>query len=337
MVRRPRNAEEGGWFHVTNRALARRTMFENDLDMGVFLDGVRAEVERSGLEVHAFTLLATHFHLLVRCGDAALSDAMHAIQLPYVRYFNRGRRRDGPLLRGRFWSRRVDSLAYRRVLVGYIDANPVQARLAPTAADYPYGSCHHYANATAGPDWLAREWIEREVRSRTEQRHYDPSRYQHVFARGFPGGTMDWLDRRRTPGKGGADPTDMLLAGAAPAVLSWVRSKARLADGVDTGWQLVPASALAAIEAPQRRLRGKRTTWHAAGTALLLRDLAGLSFQQVGVTMRRTGEAARRIVAAARSELAECGEFASWVAATGHAAMLAVYGPMLRTAANVGG
>jgi REP element-mobilizing transposase RayT len=252
MVRRPRNAEEGGWFHVTNRALARRTMFENDLDMGVFLDGVRAEVERSGLEVHAFTLLATHFHLLVRCGDAALSDAMHAIQLPYVRYFNRGRRRDGPLLRGRFWSRRVDSLAYRRVLVGYIDANPVQARLAPTAADYPYGSCHHYANATAGPDWLAREWIEREVRSRTEQRHYDPSRYQHVFARGFPGGTMDWLDRRRTPGKGGADPTDMLLAGAAPAVLSWVRSKARLADGVDTGWQLVPASALAAIEAPHR-------------------------------------------------------------------------------------
>ena len=44
-----------------------------------------------------------------------------------VRRFNRGRKRDGPLVRGRFLSRPVHSLEYREVLVRYIDRNPVQA------------------------------------------------------------------------------------------------------------------------------------------------------------------------------------------------------------------
>jgi len=301
-------------------------MFENDHDMAVFLDGVREEVERERVELHAFTLMATHFHFLVRTLGPSLSDAMQAIQLPYVRHFNRSRRRDGSLVRGRFWSRRVDSEAYRRVLVGYIDANPVEARVARSTVEYRYGSARHYALSTNGPEWLCRRWVEAEVCRTLATSSYDPSRYAEVFGRGFPSGVARWMDTRPPPCGGVGDPTDSLLAGAAPAVLDWMQNKARLADGCDVGWQLVPAGAVLAVRAPNERLRGRRLTWKAAGHALLLRMLAGLPFDRIAGELGCGRETARRLAIAGQEELDRCPEFAAWVSEAGYLALTSVYG-----------
>ena len=73
--------------------------------------------------------MTTHFHLLVRSPVAQLSDAMRRVQREYSRAFNRRRRRDGALARGRFTSKRARSLEYRRTLVRHIDANPGTARV----------------------------------------------------------------------------------------------------------------------------------------------------------------------------------------------------------------
>jgi len=129
MTRRPREDEPGSWHHVTNRALARRSFFETRADIRMFLSGIARAVRRGQIEVHAWCVLTTHFHLLVRSPKGELSAAMQRIQNQYVRYFNRRRQRDGSLVRGRFFSRHVDSFTYRRTLVRYIDANPVAAGL----------------------------------------------------------------------------------------------------------------------------------------------------------------------------------------------------------------
>jgi hypothetical protein len=78
-----RRDEPGAWHHVTNRGIA--------------------------LELHAFAIRTTHFHFTVRSPIGALSPAIRRIEHDDVRWFNRRCRRDRPLCRGRFLSRRVDT------------------------------------------------------------------------------------------------------------------------------------------------------------------------------------------------------------------------------------
>ena len=96
MGRNPRCDGSGSWHNVMNRGIARRMVFERRADVRYFLSRVARAVRR--------------------------------IQNEYVRWFNRCRRRDGPLFRGRFRSKPVDSLIYRYVLVRYLDAAQGRAR-----------------------------------------------------------------------------------------------------------------------------------------------------------------------------------------------------------------
>ncbi len=153
MARSPRCDGPGVWHHVMNRGIARRAVFEDSRDVRFFLSRLARAVRAGSIEVHSYCVMTTHFHLLVRSPDGNLSRAMCRVLDDYVRRFNRIRKRDGSLFRGRFRSRPVESLEYRRRLVHYIDANPVLAGLVATHALYPHGSAHWYAQ-DSGPIWL---------------------------------------------------------------------------------------------------------------------------------------------------------------------------------------
>ena len=184
MARRPRSDHPGAWFHLMNRAIARRTLLEYREDMTVFLEHVEAACSRGDLEVHAFSLLTTHYHMLVRSPVGRVGHAMQRIQTEYSRWFNRGRRRDGPLVRGRYAASPVDTHEYRCAVVRYIDRNPVSARLVERAGEYPYGSARAYEQvASTSYPWLSRCWVEREVCRTLGLSRYDPARYPDVFGR----------------------------------------------------------------------------------------------------------------------------------------------------------
>ncbi len=85
-----------------NRGLARRTVFESREDFRMFLACMAQAVRRGGIEIHAYCLMSTHFHLLVRSPCERLFDALRRTQNQYAPWFNRRRRRDGPLIRCRF-------------------------------------------------------------------------------------------------------------------------------------------------------------------------------------------------------------------------------------------
>src|SRR6185295_14884557 len=96
------------------------------------------------------------------------------IQNAYVRWFNRTRRRDGPLFRGRFVSRLIETDAYREAVLWYIDRNAVEARVATASHLHPHGSAFHYASA-AGPVWMERSYVEGLLLGVTGATVYDPS------------------------------------------------------------------------------------------------------------------------------------------------------------------
>ena len=270
-----------------NRGIARRTVFESRVDVRFFLSRV-ARCVRSGLiEIHAYSILTTHFHLLVRSPEGELSVAMQRVQNAYVRWFNRSRRRDGPLFRGRFRSKRVEGERYWRNVVRYIDENPVGARVAVASRLYPYGSAYHYASM-AGPIWLSRDRIEERVMLARSAQQYAPSDYALHFGRRLTASEREVIEDRISSRREEPEPED-LVAAAPEAVVRWMKRKARLADGTRPGrtWLSV-----ASIRQQIGRERGRNANWRVRSGRVgrpgwpilesgLLRTACGLRLQEI--------------------------------------------------------
>ncbi|QDU85438.1 Transposase IS200 like protein [Planctomycetes bacterium Pla163] len=236
MARRPRQDAPGSWHHVVNRAIAKRPYFETRSDQRYFLARLAAEVRKGRLEVHAYCLMTTHFHLLVRSRVGEMSEAMRLVQNAYSRHFNRRRRRDGPLIRGRYYSKRVDTDRYRRAVVRYIDVNAVLARLVKTPADHEFGSARAFISGST-PPWLSRDWIVPRALELTESSRFDGAAYLHAF---HPSAhenveALVELVEARLQCACEADPIDDLIGRTPVQVREWMIRKAELADGHPLG------------------------------------------------------------------------------------------------------
>ena len=293
MARHARYDSPGSWHHVMNRGIAKRTLFESELDIRAFLARLACSVRAGRIEVHAYSILTTHFHLLVRSPEERLSETMQLLQNSYSRWFNRSRHRDGPLYRARFRSKRVDSDEYRIDLLRYIDDNAITAGLAETPAAYPYSSAFHYAQPR-GPVWLERGWVESFVMELTRTREYLPEDYPGAFGEPLPAGLRRLIERRIELQSAGIDPLGDLIGAAPPHVLDWMRRKAKLADGTSVGLPVCDAADVTSIVADASAARanwrlasvGRPTdAWKILEVALL-RELCGATFAEAG---KRTG------------------------------------------------
>lgn len=289
MARNPREDTPGAWHHVMNRGIARRSLFETERDIRYFLSRIARTVRAGRIEVHAFCVMTTHFHMLVRSPKGELAEAMQAIENQYSRWFNRSRRRDGTLYRGRYCSRPVRTQGYRRVLVRYIDSNPVGAGLTSDPRLYPHGSARWYARER-GPIWLERTWIESCARAAGGEDAYRPEDYARAFG-GSTGAALERLVERRLELPASAeDPLDELLGAATERVARWMQRKAALADGTEVGLPVSDGPTVQALVAQARQadggwtVRGSRKATDAWPQVLvaLLRDLCAETFAQAG-------------------------------------------------------
>lgn len=247
MVNRHRNERAGAWHHVMNRGIARRTVIENTRDADQFLDCILMVVEDGLLEVHAYSLMPNHFHLLVYSPCGELSLGLKRLQNRYSRYFNRARRRDGPLWRGRFLSKAIETSEYWSRVVRYIDFNPVRAGLAIAPSQYPFGSAWHYARHHEGPAWLCRAKVEQIVSESSGRKAYVPHDYEEVFSTPLSA-SGHWMIERHGFSRNGTEAAFTDLVGAAPIrVRKWMERKAHQADGTSPG---------VGVLAPEDVLRG---------------------------------------------------------------------------------
>ena len=128
MARPTRVDIEGGWYHVTSRGIERRVIFNEDAERIHFLMLLEAAVERFDIRIHAYVLMANHYHLIVETPEANLSQAVQWINVSYSVWFNRRNRRVGPLFQGRFKSMPVQDSAWAYELSLYVHLNPVMRK-----------------------------------------------------------------------------------------------------------------------------------------------------------------------------------------------------------------
>ena len=118
----------GAFYHVTCRGNDRRAIYRDDRDRTVFLEKLRGSLANYQVELHAYVLMANHFHLLVATPKANLSEFMRHFNISYTAAFNRRHRRVGHLYQGRFKAILIDQDSYLLELSRYVHLNPVRLK-----------------------------------------------------------------------------------------------------------------------------------------------------------------------------------------------------------------
>lgn len=156
------------FYHVYNRGVNRRRIFEDAQDYRVFLNLFKRHLSlkptsdkagrvyphyREDLELISYCLMPNHFHALVYVGDnpEVLTKLFRSIATAYVVYFNRRYGRLGPLFQDRFRAVIINTDEQLWHISRYIHLNPVE--FTGDYKSYPYSS---FANFTGvkSPEWL---------------------------------------------------------------------------------------------------------------------------------------------------------------------------------------
>ncbi len=240
--------------------------------------------------MHAFCLMTTHFHLLVESPEGELSEAMRVVENTYSRRFNRLKRRDGPLVRARFLSKRVRTEEYRRAVVRYIDRNPVRARLVVRPEAHEFCSARNHMSGTGRP-WLERSWVARQLAVLSDREPRRAQAYRRVFGGGVPADddSLDRLVEERLRSNSEIDPLDDLLAAKPTRIRAWLKRKARLADGDRIGLPVCGPVVLASVLQSDvekngpwyLELRSNLLRCHDVARVALLRDLCAVTWDGV--------------------------------------------------------
>jgi len=154
MARPLRIEYEGAFYHITARGNEKKTIFRSDHDLTRFLALLQRMHERYRILVHAYVLMANHYHLILETPKANLISTLHDLNTAYTNYFNRRYNRTGHLFQGRYRSLIVEKDAYLLQLSRYVHLNPVRAGVVNRPEDYHWSSYPTYLSTKPRPEWL---------------------------------------------------------------------------------------------------------------------------------------------------------------------------------------
>ncbi len=161
MPRKPRLDFPDAVHHVMNRGARRAALFAEAWVCQLFLAVLSELPARFNVRILAYAIMPNHYHLLLECPDGNLSRAMQYLGGEFTQRLNRIQAWDGPVFRGRFLSRLVDSDAYFAHVLAYIHLNPVRGNLAKTADAARWTSHAALVGGERRPAWLTAGTIER--------------------------------------------------------------------------------------------------------------------------------------------------------------------------------
>jgi putative transposase len=170
--------------HVTHRGNHKQRTFFGEADYRLYTKYLRVACAETGTAVWAWCLMPNHVHLvLVPSAETGLAAVMRRTQGRYTRAINAREGWKGHLWQARFGSFVMDE---RHLLAcgRYVELNPVRARLAAQADDWPWSSARaHLHGAVDGltdpapllerwPDWRAvlGTWAEDETAAAIRER-----------------------------------------------------------------------------------------------------------------------------------------------------------------------
>lgn len=130
----------GALYHVTARGDGREDIFSDDRDRITLLGILSQACQRFVVSCHAYCLMSNHYHLLLETAEPNLARTLRHLNGVYTQRFNRRHERVGHVFQGRYKAILVERDAYYLEVVRYVLLNPVRAKLATRAQDWPWSS-----------------------------------------------------------------------------------------------------------------------------------------------------------------------------------------------------
>jgi putative transposase len=200
MPRTARAAVGGIVYHVLNRGNGRMGVFRKP---GDYLAFVQLLIEarqiprlQSSVDVFSFCLMPNHWHLVLRPkGDGDLAAYLSWVTNTHVkRYRAHYRRTSGHLYQGRYKSFAVEEESYLMMLLRYVEANPLRAKLVKRAEAWPWSSlgCNVKLSSQILSEWPVdrpRNWT---ALVNEPLRPADREQVKASFERGRPLGRPAW-------------------------------------------------------------------------------------------------------------------------------------------------
>jgi len=146
---------DGAIYHLMSRGVARMPVFHDDDDRETFLERVGGLVADGALVVHAFCLMANHYHLLCETPNGGLARIVRHINGDYAAAFNSRHRRVGHLWQGRYKAILVEGGSYLLECSRYIHLNPNRSRLTRPAGRYRWSSYRSYVGGSPCVPWVS--------------------------------------------------------------------------------------------------------------------------------------------------------------------------------------
>lgn len=158
----------GHYYHLYNRGVNRQPIFFCDENWAYFLKRLRHYFLPELVDILAYCLMPTHYHLLVYLRIDDLSKCiMQPFSLSYTKAVNKQQGRVGPLFQGRFQVAWVDKDEYLLHLSRYIHLNPVAAGLVVRPEEWVFSSYRDYVGLREGtlpvPDAILSQFPSRQA------------------------------------------------------------------------------------------------------------------------------------------------------------------------------
>ncbi len=147
-------------YHVLNRGDRREPIFKDDPDRQSFVDSLGEVCLKTGWLIHAYCLMANHFHLVIETPQPNLVAGMKWFLGTYTGRFNRRHKLSGHLFSGRYKALPVEGSGngYLKTVCDYVHLNPSRAKLLSPEAPirtHRWSSWPEYLKAPSKrPQWL---------------------------------------------------------------------------------------------------------------------------------------------------------------------------------------
>jgi putative transposase len=162
---------ENAYYHVYNRGVEKRIIFQDDQDYVMFLGLLKRHLSRKSqedkkgsvyesyagrVELLSYCLMPNHFHLLFYLNNdiKSISELMRKVCGTYTQYFNKKYDRVGPLFQGVYKASQITNDPYLLHITRYIHRNPIDYY------SWPYSSLQYYIGDWKS-DWVVPEKIYR--------------------------------------------------------------------------------------------------------------------------------------------------------------------------------
>jgi putative transposase len=178
MGRKPREDFPGAWHHVMHRGARRAPVFLEDEHCLLFLSLLENTIEQYEVEIHGFSLMPNHYHLLLRSRHGNLSDAMQYLNGNYTRKVNTPRRWDGPVFKGRYTAKLVRDETRLPYILAYIHLNPLRSNLVTRIDSRCWTSLRRYLGKKAEPEWITTAYFTDLFKNGETLRQYTLSLHQ---------------------------------------------------------------------------------------------------------------------------------------------------------------